>query len=77
MAPMAPPPHIAPSLKRAKFSTLKATLWPLPTSESTFSAGTFTSWKISAVVDEPCRPILCSSLPLFTPQPRSTSSAVN
>jgi hypothetical protein len=32
---------------------------------------------MSAVVDEPCRPILCSSLPLFTPYGRSTSSAVN
>ena len=64
-------------MKRAKFSTLNATLWPLPTSPSTFSAGTRTSWKISGQVDEPCRPILCSSLPLFTPQARSTRNAVN
>ena len=40
MAPRAPPPHIAPSLKRPKFSTLNAILWPLPTSPSRFSAGT-------------------------------------
>ena len=30
------------------------------------------------VVDEPCRPILCSSLPELTPgKPRSTMNAVN
>ena len=32
---------------------------------------------MSAVVDDPCSPILCSSLPLFTPKPRSTRNAVN
>jgi hypothetical protein len=36
MAAFAPPEHIAPSLKRPKLSTLKATLWPLPISPSTF-----------------------------------------
>ncbi len=64
---LAPPEHMAPSLKRPKFSTLNATLWPLPISPSTASAGTFTSWRITGVVDEPCRPSLCSSLPLDTP----------
>jgi len=31
----------------------------------------------SGVVDEPCSPILCSSLPDFTPNARSTMKAVN
>ena len=73
----APPSVIAPSLKRPKLSTLNATLWPLPTSPSTASAGTFTSWRITGVVEEPCRPSLCSSLPEVTPaQARSTRKAV-
>ena len=33
---LAPPMHIAPSLKRPKLSTLNATLWPLPISPSRF-----------------------------------------
>ena len=66
-AALAPPDAMAPSLKRPKLSTLKATLWPLPTSPSTASAGTFTSCRMTGVVDEPCRPILCSSLPVETP----------
>ena len=40
MAPCAPPVHIAPSLNRPKFRTLKATMWPLPISPSRSSAGT-------------------------------------
>ena len=77
IALFAPPPHIAPSLKRPKFSTLNATLCPFPTAPSRFAAGTFTSWRITAVVDEPCNPILCSSLPLVTPpNARSTMNAL-
>ena len=77
MAPRAPPTHIAPSLNRAKLRTLKAILWPLPTSPSRFSAGTLTSCRITGVVDDPCRPILCSSLPLDTPgNARSTMNAL-
>ena len=77
MAPCAPPAHAAPSLKRAKFRTLKATLWPLPISPSRFSAGTFTSCRMRGVVDEPWSPILCSFLPLLTPgNARSTMKAV-
>ena len=67
MASAAPPMHIAPSLNRPKFSTLNATLWPLPISPSRLPAGTRASWRISGVVDEPCSPILCSSLPVLTP----------
>ena len=77
IAPRAPPTHIAPSLKRPKLSTLKATLWPFPISPSRFSAGTRTSCSRSGVVDEPCRPSLCSSFPLDTPaNARSTMKAV-
>ena len=77
MAPRAPPAVDAPSLKRPKLRTLKATRWPLPTSPSRFAAGTRTSCRITGVVDEPCRPILCSSLPHETPsKPRSTMNAV-
>ena len=77
IATYAPPLHMPPSLKRPKFNTLNATLCPLPTSPSRFSAGTFTSCRISGVVDDPCRPILCSSLPLETPaNARSTMKAL-
>ena len=77
MVRLAPPEHIAPSLKRPKFRTLKATLWPLPMSPSTASAGAFTSCRMTGVVEEPCRPSLCSSLPLDTPgHLRSTMKAV-
>ena len=70
--------HIAPRLKRPKFSVFSATLWPLPTSPSTLSAGTRASCRMIGVVDEPCRPILCSSLPELTPgNARSTMNAVN
>ena len=74
----APPEAIAPSLKRPKLRTLNATLWPLPISPSTASAGTLTSWRSTGVVDEPCSPSLCSSLPALTPgQAFSTMKAVN
>ncbi len=77
-ASLAPPEVMAPSLKRPKLSTLKATLWPLPISPSTASAGTFTSCSRTGVVEEPWRPILCSSLPEDTPgHARSTMKAVN
>ena len=77
-AHLAPPEVMAPSLKRPKLSTLKATLWPLPISPSTASAGTATSCRRTGVVDEPCSPNLCSSLPDETPgQARSTMNAVN
>ena len=76
MAALQPPVHIAPSFRRPKLSTLKATLWPLPTSPSRLAAGTGTSCRMTGVVDEPCRPILCSSLPLLTPpNARSTMKA--
>ncbi len=78
MTALAPPEAIAPSLKRPKLRTLNATLWPRPTSPSTASAGTATSCRMTGVVDEPCRPSLCSSLPLVTPgQLFSTMKAVN
>ena len=71
MAALHPPVHIAPSLKRPKLSMLNAILWPLPISPSRFSAGTGASCRMTGVVDEPCRPILCSSLPLLTPRKRA------
>ena len=64
---LAPPEAIAPSLNRPKLSTLNATLWPLPISPSTASAGILTSCSRTGVVDEPWSPILCSSLPDDTP----------
>src|SRR5204862_192707 len=77
IGPWAPPLHIAPSLNRPKFSTLAATLCPLPPSPSRLPAGTRTSCRITGVVDDPCSPILCSSLPLVTPlNARSTMNAV-
>ena len=56
---------------------LKATLCPWPTVPSTFSTGTRTLSKMSAVVDEPSRPSFGSSRPLTTPMSRSTMKAVN
>ena len=51
---------------------------PRPISPSTFSAGTPASRRMTGVVDEPSRPILCSSAPLVTPSnARSTMKAVN
>ena len=78
MADLQPPALMAPSLNRPKFSVLSATLWPLPISPSTLSAGTFASWRMIGVVDDPCSPILCSSFPELTPgNAFSTMNAVN
>src|SRR5512133_1868163 len=59
----------APSLSRPRLRMLKAILWPLPGSPSRFSTGTFASSKMSAQVDEPRMPILCSSRPTLHDEP--------
>ena len=57
---------------------LKAILWPLPISPSTFSTGTLQSSKMRGVVELPRIPSLCSSRPWENPGvPRSTIIAVN
>ncbi|MNS32947.1 hypothetical protein D3C72_650460 [compost metagenome] len=49
---------------------------PRPTWPSTFSLGTRTFSKVTVVVPEAARPILCSLAPEMTPGPRSTTKAV-
>jgi hypothetical protein len=56
MPPTAPPP----SPVRPLFNMAIATLKPLPSASSTFSAGTCTSAKLTVVVEEARMPILSS-----------------
>ena len=73
-----PPTANAASLSRPTLRMLKAILWPLPISPSTFSDGILASSKISGVVELPRSPSLCSSRPAVNPGvPRSTMKAVN
>ena len=67
-----------PSLSRPILRMLNAMMWPRPTSPNTFSTGTLTLSKYTAVVELPLIPILRSSAPLVTPgKLRSTRNAVN
>ena len=57
---------------------LNAMMCPRPISPSTFSTGTFTLSRYTAVVELPLIPIFCSSAPGETPgHARSTRNAVN
>ena len=59
------------------FKMLNAIFAPLPASPSRFSTGVFASERMSAVVEEPLMPILCSSAPFVSPSCRSTMKPEN
>jgi len=76
-APPATPTICAPIPIRPSFSVSIETLYPLPTSPSTFSAGTSHPSRISSVVLEARMPSLFSFLPTAKPlKSRSTMNAV-
>ena len=76
-APLAPPVHPAPSLKRPMFRMLNAILCPLPISPSRFSRGITASARINGRVELPLMPVFFSSAPRLTPgEPLSMMKAV-
>ena len=62
-----PPTANGPSFRRPIFRMLNAMMWPRPISPSTFSTGTLTLSKKTAVVELPLMPIFFSSAPGVTP----------
>src|ERR1039457_5567064 len=63
----AAPTPAGPSLSRPLLRMLNAITCPRPISPNTFSTGTGTLSRYTAVVELPVMPILCSSAPLLTP----------